>query len=94
MAKQTEAEKQRSGLSWKISLAIVCVGILAYGVFFSEIRTVDPAHLLGFNLPIAVFIWIIFNAIFYGKRGANALFHTFIVIYASLIVSNLLAVIF
>jgi hypothetical protein len=93
----------RSTPVWMISLAAVCLGIVAYGCFFhdkttwvAEFQYIDKsthpsAVLIGFNLPMAVMIWAIFCGIIGRKRGMKKALLSFIAIYASLIAGELAA---
>lgn len=74
-----------------IALSLVCIGILAYGVFFSQNTISDIAYLIGFNLPLSFFIWIIFYAIFIRrKKSGRVAAISFLIIYCSMIASALI----
>lgn len=75
---------------WKIALALVCVGILSYGFFYSENTTADLAYLIGFNLPLALIIWGIFYAAVARKRGAKIGGFSFLAIFICMIASSLI----
>ena len=76
--------------TWKIVLALVCIGILGYGFLYSKNTTADLAYLFGSNLPIALIIWGIFYAAVARKRGATIGGFSFYAIFICLIGSGLI----
>lgn len=76
--------------TWIISLAVVCVGIIAYGYLYSKNTTSDLAFLLGYNLPIGLVIWAIFHAAVGRKEGNKKAGLSFLAIFGSLIASGLI----
>jgi len=75
---------------WKIALALVCIGILAYGFFYSKNTTTNLAYLFGYNLPLALFVWAIFYAAVARKRGGKVAGFSFLAIFISMIASGLI----
>jgi hypothetical protein len=75
---------------WKIGLAVVCIGILIYGFFYSKNTTTNFVYLLSYNLPIAALLWFFYYLIFARKSGAKAVGFSFLVIFISLIASALI----
>ncbi len=75
---------------WKIILTIICLGILLYGYFYSTNTSQDLAHLLGYNLPSAVLIWVVFYISVTRKKGTRVSGLSFILIFISLTASSLI----
>lgn len=75
---------------WKIALALVCVGILGYGFFYSKNTTANLAYLIGYNLPLALIIWGIFYAAVARKREAKIVGFSFLAIFICMIASGLI----
>ena len=73
---------------WAISL-VVCVGIVAYGVIYLTNTTSDLAFLFGYNLPIGLVIWAIFQAAVGRKQGTKKGGLSFLAIVAALIGGSL-----
>jgi hypothetical protein len=73
---------------WKIALALVCVGILGYGFFYSKNTTDDLAYLIGFNFPFTLIIWGIFYVAIARKRGAKIGGFSFLSIFICMIASG------
>lgn len=89
--KQEQQLSSQTDNSGKISLFIVCVGIIAYGFFYSKNTISDLPYLIGYKLPLALLIWGIFYAIIIKKkRGGMLTSLSFIAIYGSLIASALI----
>jgi hypothetical protein len=76
---------------WVVALAILCLGILGFGVFYSTNTISDPARLAGEYLVYAVALWGVFYAVFLQKRGATVNGIAFIVIFAALFAGGLIA---
>ncbi|UJS22294.1 MAG: hypothetical protein L3J18_08265 [Candidatus Brocadia sp.] len=75
---------QRSGDNiWKIVLALICIGILGYGIFYSK-------YLIGFNLPLALIIWGIFYTAVARKRGVKIGGFSFLAIFICMIQGGLI----
>lgn len=89
---QPTVEKQDSGSSWKIFLAILSLCILGYGLFFSKNRIDSLLWLVGYYLPSSIIVWLIFYAIFARKMGAKIAGISFIIIYVSFMLSGYLSV--
>lgn len=75
---------------WLISLAVVCLGIIAYGYLYSKNQTSDFAFLFGYNLPIGLAIWGIFHVAIGRKQGSKKAVISFLVIFGALIASGLI----
>ena len=75
---------------WKIALALVCIGIVGYGFFYSKNTTTNLAYLVGYNLPLSLFVWLIFYAAVARKRGAKIAGFSFLAIFISMIASGLI----
>lgn len=79
------------GNSWKIALLLLCLGILAYGFFYSKNSTSDFAYLIGYNLPLAFFIWVIYYFAFIKRKKGNKIAGlSFLAVYAAMIMSGLI----
>lgn len=76
--------------AWLISLVLVCLGVLAYGYLYSTNAISDFAFLFGYNLPIGLIIWGVFQAAFGRKHGNQKAGLAFVVIFGSLIASGLI----
>lgn len=76
--------------AWSISLAVVCLGIIAYGYLYSKNSSSDLAFLFGYNLPIALVSWGIFYAAIGRKQGGKKVGLSFVAIFGSLIASGLI----
>lgn len=74
---------------WKISLALVCGGILAYGFFYSKNTASNLAFLIGYNLPAALIVWGLFYVAVTKKQGARISGFSFLAIFISMIASGL-----
>lgn len=75
--------------TWTISLAVLCVGIVAYGVIYSKNTISDLAYLFGYNLPIGLIIWGVFQVAVGRKHGAKKGGLSFLAILAALIGGSL-----
>lgn len=75
---------------WKIALALVCIGILGYGFFYSKNTTADLAYLIGLNLPLALIISCLFYAVVPKQRGAKIGGFSFLAIFICMIASGLI----
>lgn len=73
---------------WKIALVLVCIGILAYGFFYSKNTTTNLVYLFGYNLPLALFVWAIFYVAVARKRGGKVAGFSFLAIFISMIASG------
>lgn len=80
----------QSNRVWKIFLAVLCFGILAYGYLYSKNTTGDFAFLFGYSLPSALFIWGIFHWVVGRKQGNKKAWFSFLAIFGTLIVSGLI----
>lgn len=87
---QKETTTRPNDNIWKIALALVCIGILVYGFFYSKNTTANIAFLFGYNLPFALFVWGVFYAAVARKRGGKVAGFSFLAIFISLIVSGLI----
>lgn len=85
----TAAANDKPTRTWAISLAVICVGIVAYGVIYSTNTTSDLAFLFGYNLPISLVIWAIFQAAVGRKQGPKKGGLSFLAIFAALIGGSL-----
>lgn len=91
MEQETDfASVNQPNRAWLISLAVVCLGIIAYGYLYSKNSTSDLAFLFGYNLPIGLVIWGIFYAAIGRKQGSKKAGLSFLVIFGSLIASGLI----
>ena len=86
--KEKENTEQSDDNIWKIVLALVCAGILAYGIFYSNNSIADFAYLLGFNFTPALVIWVIFYVAVGRKRGARIGGFSLLTIYICTIASG------
>lgn len=77
--------------AWIVALAIVCFGIVGYGMFYSTNTISDPAFLAGQYLVYALLLWGIFHAIFLRKRGSKLSGIAFAAIYIALFAGGLIA---
>jgi hypothetical protein len=75
---------------WKISLAILCVGILAYSLLYSENTIDNLPYLIGYFIPWALLIWAVFIVVIGKTRRLKVAGLSFLAIYGSLIVSALI----
>jgi len=75
---------------WKIALALICAGIIAYGIFYSKNTTDNLTYLIGSNLPLALIIWSIFYVAVARKRGVKIGSFSFLTIFICMIVSGLI----
>jgi hypothetical protein len=87
-----EISRKDRDIFWKVSLGVIALSIIVYGYLFSENKTSNIAYLIGFYLPIALIIWVIFYFVALKKRGSKIVSLSFLVIYGSLIASGFLAV--
>ena len=76
---------------WKIALALVCGGILAYGFLYSDNRRTDLTYLVGRNLPMALCVWGLFYFVVARKCRGKVAGFSFVAIFISLIASGLIA---
>lgn len=90
MQEMNIASVDQPNRAWLISLAVVCLGIIAYGYLYSKNSTSDLAFLFGYNLPIGLVIWGIFYAAMGRNQGSKKAGFSFLVIYCSLIASGLI----
>lgn len=77
--------------AWMTSLAIVCLGIVAYGYLYSKNTTSNFAFLFGYNLPIGLVIWAIFHVAVGRKQGKKNAGLAFAAIFGALIASDLIS---
>jgi len=89
-AHERNTAPSRGDSAWIVALALLCLGILGYGFFFSNNTVSAPAFLAGKYLVHALLVWGVFHAIFLRKRGANINAIAFIAIYGSLFLSGLI----
>ena len=75
---------------WKISLALLCVGILAYSLLYSENTIDNLPYLIGYFIPWALLIWAAFIVVVGKTRQLKVAGLSFLAIYGSLIVSALI----
>lgn len=75
---------------WVITLAAVCFGIIAYGYFYSKNTTNNSSVLFGANLPLGLAIWFFLHAAFGRKKDDLKAGLSFLVIFSSLIASDLI----
>ena len=85
----TTAANDKPTRTWAISLAVLCVGIVAYAVTYSTNTTSDLAFLFGYNLPIGLVIWAIFQGAVGRKQGTKKGGLSFLAIFAALIGGSL-----
>ena len=76
---------------WIIALAILCLGILGFGVFYSTNTISGTAFLAGQCLVSALLLWGVFYAVFLRKRDIKSKSIAFISIYTALFVGSLIA---
>jgi hypothetical protein len=76
---------------WIVALAILCLGILGFGVFYSTNTISDPAFLAGQYLVYALLLWGVFYAVFFRKRDIKGKGIAFISIYTALFAGGLIA---
>lgn len=74
---------------WLITLAVVCLAIVAYGYLYSQNPVSDLAFLFGYNLPIGLLVWGIFYVAVGRNQGAKMAGLSFLAIIGSLIASGL-----
>lgn len=82
---------KRRGLpdrSWVAMLAIFCTGIICWGYLYSQNVSSEVAYLLGYNLPIALFVWLGYRAV--SKPPTEGKIISFFVIYGALAVASLI----
>lgn len=92
MTTQNQSMERGAGEStWIVALAIVCFGIVGYGMFYSTNAISDPAFLAGQYLVYALLLWGIFYAIFLRKRGSKLNGIAFAAIYIALFAGGLIA---
>ena len=75
---------------WKIALALVCIGILAYGFFHSKNTTTNLTYLFVYTLLIALFVWAIFYAAVARKRRGKVAGFSFLAIFICMIAGDLI----
>ena len=83
-----EISSQKKVATWKIALACVCVGILAYGFFFSKNPDTNLGYLIGSNLVYTTIIGGIFYFVVAKKHGNFASWFSFFIILVSLVISS------
>lgn len=87
---EKEMTKHQDENIWKIALALVCAAIVGYGFFYSKNTTSDIAYLIGYNLPLTLFMWGVFYAAVARKRGAQVAGLSFLAIFISMVASSLI----
>lgn len=75
--------------TWAVSLTVLCVGIVAYGVIYSTNTVSNLTYLFGYNLPICLVIWAIFHVAVGRKQGTKKGGLSFLAIFAALIGGSL-----
>lgn len=76
---------------WITALAILCLGILGFGFFYSTNTISNPTFLAGQYLVYALLLWGVFYAVFLRKRDIKSKGIAFISIYTALFVGGLIA---
>jgi len=77
--------------TWIAALAVICFGIVGFGVFYSTNTISNPAFLVGQYLVYALLVWAVFNAVFLRKRGAKISSISFVAIFIALLAGGLIA---
>lgn len=77
--------------TWIAALAVICFGIVGFGVFYSTNTISNPAFLAGQYLVYALFLWAVFRAVFLSKRGAKVSGISFVAIFIALFAGGLIA---
>ena len=77
--------------TWLVALAVVCVGIIGFGAFYSSNTISDPAFLAGQYLVYALLLWAVFHAVFLRKRGAKISGISFAALFIALFAGGLIA---
>lgn len=90
MEEEKEAMPQPDDSRWRIALAIVCAGILGYGLFYSKNTASDFAYLIGFYLVPTLIVWGIFYVVVARQSEENAGRLSFIAIFICMIASALI----
>ncbi len=73
---------------WVIVLAVLCVGIIAFGLFVSANTADDTAYLVGFNFPIAIVLWAILRYTALRSATKQASISSLFIILASLVIAG------
>lgn len=76
---------------WLVALAVVCAGIIAFGLLISTNTSDDIAYLLGFNFLIALVVWLVFQHTALKRATILAAISSFFVILVALVVSGIVA---
>lgn len=76
---------------WLAACAMLCVAIIAYGVFGDRDTSGDIAYQLGYNLPIAIFLSGALHFAFRKRESARTSWIGFALVYASLIAASVVA---
>ena len=81
----------QGGNAWIVALAVICFGIIGFGMFYSTNTISNPAFLAGQYLVYALFIWAVFHAIFLRKRGAKISGISFAALFIALFAGGMIA---
>ena len=92
MTSQNQSMESGAGdNTWIVALAIVCIGIVGYGMFYSTNTISDPAFLAGEYLVYALVLWGIFYTVFLRKRGSKLNGIAFAALFIALFAGGLIA---
>ena len=76
---------------WTVSLALLCLGIVAYGYYFPQQTWCNLSYHLGRYLGAGFIIWMIFNVTFGRKQGPRKAGLSVLLICGATITSGLIA---
>ena len=76
--------------TWIFILAVFCIAIIIYGYFYSGNTISDPAFLIGYYLPSAIIIWILYFIVGLRKWKGGRIGASFLAIYISMMASGLI----
>jgi hypothetical protein len=71
--------------TWIAAVAVICVGIIAYGVFYSTNAYTDLAYLIGYSLPPAIVLTAIVRWVWLRGQGVRPVLISFASIFVSLL---------
>jgi hypothetical protein len=82
---------ERTSVLWTVSLALLCLGILAYGYYFPQQIWSNLNYHLGRKVAAGFIIWMIFNVTFGRKQGTGKAVVSVWLICGATITSGLIA---
>lgn len=84
---QGEKAAPSDDMVWKIALAIVCVAILVIGFFYPKKVSPSLGYLIGYSVPNALLVWLVFYATVTRKRSNKTSGVSFLVILIAIVLS-------